>query len=111
MTSHVGMDFFERASMDTRCGRMVWFGSKNSHLFNRQFTYMARVANLKMHGSLHSLNTWKIALIGRGSQEVQHLWGAGHYSVDIENLEKNPPCNAKDYLHALIVIEAWFGGY
>ena len=30
----------------------------------------------------------------------------------LENLEKNPPCNAEDNLHArLIVIEAWFGGY
>ena len=28
------------------------------------------------------------------------------------DLEKNPPCNAEDNLHAgLIVIEAWFGGY
>ena len=30
----------------------------------------------------------------------------------LENLEKNPPCNAKDNLRAgLIVIEAWFRGY
>ena len=30
----------------------------------------------------------------------------------LENLEKNPPCNAEDNLHAgLIAIEAWFGGY
>ena len=29
-----------------------------------------------------------------------------------QDLEKNPPCNAEDNLHAgLIVIEAWFGGY
>ena len=29
-----------------------------------------------------------------------------------QNLEENPPCNAKDNLRAgLIVIEAWFGGY
>ena len=28
------------------------------------------------------------------------------------DLEKNPPCNAEDNLHAgLIVIEAWFRGY
>ena len=27
-------------------------------------------------------------------------------------LEKNPPCNAKDNLRTrLVVIEAWFGGY
>ena len=38
--------------------------------------------------------------------------GAGHYSADIQNLEKNPPCNAEDNLRAgLIIIEAWFGGY
>ena len=29
-----------------------------------------------------------------------------------QDLEKNPPCNAEDNLHAgLIAIEAWFGGY
>ena len=66
----------------------------------------------KCPGSSHSLDMWKIALIGRRSQEVQHLWGAGHYSADIQNLEKNPPCNAEDNLHAgLVVIEAWFRGY
>ena len=48
MAGHVGMDFFERATMDTRRGRMVWFGSKNPHPINRQFIYMARVANVKM---------------------------------------------------------------
>ena len=48
MVGHVGMDFSERAPMDTRRGRMVWFGSKNPRPFNRQFTYMARVANVKM---------------------------------------------------------------
>ena len=38
--------------------------------------------------------------------------GAGHYLADIQDLEKNPPCNAEDNLCAgLIVIEAWFGGY
>ena len=30
----------------------------------------------------------------------------------LENLEKNPPCNAEDNLRAgPIVIEAWFRGY
>ena len=48
MVGHVGMDFSERALMDTRCGRMVWFGSKNPRPFNRQFIYMDRVANVKM---------------------------------------------------------------
>ena len=107
MVGHVGMDFSKRAPMDTRRGRMVWSGSKDPHHLNRQLTYMARVANVKCHGSSHSLDTWKIALIERGSQEVQHLWGAGHYSADIQNLEKNPPCNVEDNLRAgLIVIEA-----
>ena len=32
---------------------------------------------------------------------------AGHYSSGTWNLEKNPPCNVEDNLHAgLIVIEA-----
>ena len=48
MAGHVGMDFFERDPMDTCHGRMVWFGSKNPRPFNRQFTYMARVANVKV---------------------------------------------------------------
>ena len=42
MTGHVGMDFSERAPMDTRRGRMVWIGSKNPRPLNRQFIYMAR---------------------------------------------------------------------
>ena len=30
----------------------------------------------------------------------------------LENLEKNPPCNAEDNLRAgLVIIEAWFRGY
>ena len=48
MASHVGMDFSGRAPMDTRCGRMVCSGSKNPRFFNRRFTHMARVANVKM---------------------------------------------------------------
>ena len=32
--------------------------------------------------------------------------------IGTRNLERNPPCNAKDNLHAgLIFIEAWFRGY
>ena len=38
--------------------------------------------------------------------------GAEHYLADIQDLEKNPPCNAENNLRAgLIVIEAWFRGY
>ena len=48
MVGHVGMDFSEALSMDSRCGRMVWIGSKNPHPFNRQFIYLARGVNVKM---------------------------------------------------------------
>ena len=35
-----------------------------------------------------------------------------HYKNALEDLEKIPPCNAEDNLHAgLIVIEAWFRVY
>ena len=40
--------FPKRAPMDSRCGRMVWIGSKNPHPFNRKFIYLARGANVKM---------------------------------------------------------------
>ena len=53
-----------------------------------------------------------MAIIGRRSQEAQHLREAGHYLAGTQSLKKNLPCNAEDNLHAgLIVIEAWFGGY
>ena len=48
MAGHDGMDFSERAPMDSRRGKMVWIGSKNPHPFNRQFIYLAREANVKM---------------------------------------------------------------
>ena len=41
-----------------------------------------------------------------------NIYGAGHYLTNIQNLEKNPPCNAEVNLRAgLIIIEAWFRGY
>ena len=53
-----------------------------------------------------------MAIIGRRSQEVQHLQEAGHYLIGTQSLKKNPTCNVEDNLRAgLIVIEAWFGGY
>ena len=53
-----------------------------------------------------------MAIIGRRSQEAQHLREAGHYLAGTQSLTKNLPCNAEDNLRAeLIVIEAWFGGY
>ena len=55
---------------------------------------------------------WKMAIIGRRSEEAQHLREAGHYLTGTQSLKKNPPCNAEDNLHArLVVIEAWFRGY
>ena len=34
--------------MIPRLGKMVWIGSEDPRLFNRQFIYMVRVANVKM---------------------------------------------------------------
>ena len=34
--------------MIPRLGKMVWIGSGDPRLFNRQFIYMVRVANVKM---------------------------------------------------------------
>ena len=75
---------------------MVWSGSKNPRLFNRQFTYMARVANVKI--------PWLLAFARRvedGPYWAQKprsptFMGAGHYLTDIQDLEKNPPCNAEE---------------
>ena len=54
----------------------------------------------------------QMAIIGRRSQEAQHLREAGHYLTGTQSLKKNLPCNAEDNLRArLIVIEAWFRGY
>ena len=73
---------------------------------------MVRVASIKCPDFSHSLDTWRIAIIRRRSQGVQHSWEVGHYSTGTQNLEENPPCNVDDNLRAgLIVIEAWFGGY
>ena len=66
----------------------------------------------KRPGFSHSFDTWKMAIIGRGSQGAQYSREAEHYSTGTWNLEKNPPCNAEDNLRAgLVVIEAWFRGY
>ena len=111
MAGHDGMNFFERAPMDSRHGRMVWIGSKNPHPFNRRFIYLARAANVK--------TPWLLAFARHvedspywAQKPMQHLWGARHYLADIQNLEKNLPCNVENNLCAgLIVIEAWFRGY
>ena len=88
--------FLKHVPMDSRWGRMVWIGSKNPHPFNRQFFYLASGANVKM--------PWRLAFIRR--VEDSPYWaqkprsptfmGAGHYLADIQDLEKNPPCNAED---------------
>ena len=39
---------FTGALMNPRLGKMVLFGSEDPRLFNRRFTYMVRVANVKM---------------------------------------------------------------
>ena len=87
----------------------------NPRLFNRQLIHTARGVNVKA--------PWLFT-------NARHVEG-GHYwawkprsatftrsrtkpvtTGTLENLEKNPPCNAKDNLRAgLIVFEAWFRGY
>ena len=95
MAGHDGMDFSERAPMGSRRGKMVWIGSKNPHPFNRRFTYLVRGANVK--------TPWLLAFALR--VEDGPYWapkprsptfmGAGHY-LDIQDLQKNPDCNAKE---------------
>ena len=64
----------------------------------------------KYPGFSHSFNTWKMAIIGRGSRVARYSQEAGHYST--QDLEKNPPWNAEDNIRAgLVAIEAWCGGY
>ena len=82
--------FPKRAPMDSRCGRMVWIGSKNPHPFNRPFIYLARGANVKM--------PWLLAFARRVE--------------DIQDLEKNRLAMPKTILCVgLNFIEAWFGCY
>ena len=82
---------------------------RTTRLFNRRFTYMVRVSNVKMPRLLAFARHMEIAII-----KVQKLRSAtlmGSQTLLI-TLEKNPPCNAEDNLRAgLIVIEAWFRGY
>ena len=82
---------------------------------NRRFTYMVRVANVKMPRLLAFARHMEIAIIKAQKPRSATLMGSRTLLVTtgtLENLEKNPPCNAEDNMHAgLIVIEAWFGGY
>ena len=66
----------------------------------------------KHPGSSHFLDTWKVAIIGRGSQGAQHLQKTGLYSTGARHLGESPPSNDEDNLRTvLVVIEAWFRGY
>ena len=82
---------------------------------NRQFTYMVRLANVKMPRLLASARHVEIAIIEAQKPRSATLMGSRTLLATtgtLENLEKNPPCNAEDNLRTgLIIIEAWFGGY
>ena len=43
----------------------------------------------------YSLMHEKLPLLGAEAKK-SNIYGAGHYLTNIQNLEKNPPCNAKD---------------
>ena len=76
---------------------------------------MVKVANVKMPQLLAFARHVEIAIIAAQKPRSAILMGSPTLLVTtstLENLEKNPPCNAEDNLHAgLIVIEAWFRGY
>ena len=51
-------------------------------------------------------------LLGAEAKECNIYGKPDTTQTSIQNLEKNPPCNAEDNLRAgLIAIEAWFRGY
>ena len=82
---------------------------------NRRFTHMIRVANVKMPQPLAFARHVEIAIIKARKPRSATLMGSRTPLITtgtLENLEKNPPCNAEDNLCAgLIVIEAWFRVY
>ena len=81
---------------------------------NRRFAYRVRVANVKMPRLLVFARHMEMAIIKAQKQRSTTLMGGRTLfaTTGTLDLEKNPPCNAEDNLHAgLIVIEAWFGGY
>ena len=94
---------------------MVWFGSEDPRLFNRQFIYMVRVADVKMPRLLAFTRHVETAIIKVQKSRSATLMGSRTLLVTTGThgfLDKNLPCNAEDNLHAgLIVIEAWFRGY
>ena len=81
---------------------------------NRRFTYMVRVANVKMARLLAFARHVEIAIIKAQKPGSATFMGSRTLLITTgtRDLEKNPPCNAEDNLRArLIAIEAWFGGY
>ena len=81
---------------------------------NRRLTYEIRVANAKMPRPLVLDRHVEMAIIGAQKlRSTTLLEGRTLFATTgAPDLQKNPPCNAEDNLHAgLIVIEAWFGGY
>ena len=76
---------------------------------------MVRVANVKMPRLLAFARHVEMAIMAPQKPRSAILMGSRTLLVTtgtLENLEKNPPCNAEDNLHTgLIVIEAWCRGY
>ena len=72
---------------------MVWVGSKNSY---RQFIYLARGANVKMPWFLAFARRVEGSTYWAQKPRSPTFIGAGHYFTDIQDLKKNPPCNAED---------------
>ena len=81
---------------------------------NRRFAYRVRVANVKMLRLLVFARHMEMAIIEAQKPRSTTLMGSRTLfaTTGTLDLEKNPPCNAKDNLHAgLIVIEGCFRGY
>ena len=87
--------FLKHALMDSRWGRMVWIRSENPRPFNRQFIYLARGANVKMPWLLAFARRMEDGPYWAQKPRSPTFMGAGNYLTDIQDLEKNPPCNAE----------------
>ena len=101
--------------MIPRLGKMVWIGSEDPRLFNRQFIYMVRVANVKMprllafvrHVEAETIKVQKpMSVTLKGEPDTTF------YNRYFEKFEKGTRlAMLKTICARLIVIEAWFGGY
>ena len=81
---------------------------------NRRLAYGIRVVNVKMPRPLVFARHMEVAIIeAQKPRNTTLLGGRTPFTMaGVPDLEKNPPCNAKDNLCVgLVVIEAWFGGY